>query len=569
MPMKQAQIHDRPGVRWMLLLYDTLILTVIWCFFRLVGLPGSAELGWPHFAVLFACFTGFRMVFRVYRQIWRVGSVSSFAKEIAADLLSTAACTAVYRLVWVVSLRSSLLIVLGCTVAGLLFRITYAYLYGVAKRGTGRFSKALRRIMTTLAFVDFDSPETGAVMHLKLEQAPHRASPINEVQRVAESFAIRGDITDIIQITKGYINQTYCVETLSDRGHVHRYTLQRINTAVFPDVDALMENYVLTTNHLRGKLQLPGCKKQGSVQTVRTTKDGRSYLRDASGCWRMLSYFSDVYSLDIPDTPETFYYTGRAFGKFIRDMSDVPVEDIAVVIPNFHNTPSRYADLEKAVALDPAGRAARVKAEIAFVRARKEHFGLIADALDSGRIPTRICHNDCNLNNILFDIRTHLPVAIIDLDTVMPSSPLYDFGDSMRIGTNTATDDEKDLSKVKCDLNLYEQYARGYLEECGTLLTPGELKLLPYAALIITAEDGIRFLMDHINGDTYYNIYYPGQNLDRARTQLRLLEDMESKLPEIVDILQKLYDELRLDVTLDRGAPAWRNGKDGASGEEK
>ena len=141
---------------------------------------------------------------------------------------------------------------------------------------------------------------------------------------------------------------------------------------------------------------------------------------------------------------------------------------------------------------------------------------------------------------------THLPVAIIDLDTVMPSSPLYDFGDSMRIGTNTAKDDEKDLSKVSCNLSLYEQYARGYLEACGDILTQKELELLPYAALIITSEDGIRFLMDHINGDTYYQIDYAGHNLDRARTQLKLLEDMEGKLPEIRTILQKIYDELGL-----------------------
>ena len=158
-----------------------------------------------------------------------------------------------------------------------------------------------------------------------------------------------------------------------------------------------------------------------------------------------------------------------------------------------------------------------------------------------------------DLNNILFDEETRLPVAIIDLDTVMPSSPLYDFGDSMRIGTNTATDDEKDLSKVSCDLNLYEQYARGYLQECGKLLTPKELELLPHAALIITAEDGIRFLMDYINGDTYYHIYYPGQNLDRARTQLKLLEDMETKLPEIKNILKRLYKELDLAPAKDRG----------------
>ena len=212
---------------------------------------------------------------------------------------------------------------------------------------------------------------------------------------------------------------------------------------------------------------------------------------------------------------------------------------------------SRYRDLEKSITRDSKGRVKQVTAEIEFVRARVNRYGMISDALESGKIPTRICHNDCNLNNILFDEKTHLPVAIIDLDTVMPSSPLYDFGDSMRIGTNTAKDDEKDLDKVSCDLHLYERYAKGYLEACGDVLTKEELELLPYAALIITSEDGIRFLMDYINGDTYYKISYPEQNLDRSRTQLKLLADMEKKLPDIKRILQKIYVDCGLDAKVD------------------
>jgi hypothetical protein len=231
-------------------------------------------------------------------------------------------------------------------------------------------------------------------------------------------------------------------------------------------------------------------------------------------------------------------------------MSDVDINKVKEVIPNFHNTLSRYLDLEKSIAKDPKGRVKDVKKEIAFVRERVNMYGMISEALESGKIPTRVCHNDCNLNNILFDNETHLPVAIIDLDTVMPSSPLYDYGDSMRIGTNTAKDDEKDLSKVSCDLHLYERYARGYLESCGDMLTRRELELLPYAALIITSEDGIRFLMDHIDGDTYYHIYYPGQNLDRSRTQLKLLSDMEKKLPEIKEILRKIYCDLGLEAEI-------------------
>ena len=366
---------------------------------------------------------------------------------------------------------------------------------------------------------------------------------INELKKVAEHFVIQGDITAIERINRGYINRTYKVETLSKHNHIHQYILQRINTNVFPDVVALMSNFWLTTEHLANHMHMPQPHKRGHVQTPRPTKDGKLFFEDESGSWRLLTYFDNVYSLDIPDSPETFYHAGVSFGRFIKVMSSIDASAIHEVIPNFHNTQSRYLDLEAAISLDPQKRVESVTKEIAFIRAHTYLFGKISEALACGKIPTRICHNDCNLNNILFDTETHLPVAIIDLDTVMPSSPLYDFGDSMRIGTNTAKDDEKDLSKVSCDLGLYEQYARGYLESCGDILTKEELELLPYASLIITSEDGIRFLMDHINGDTYYHIDYPGQNLDRSRTQLKLLEDMEKKLPEIRRILQKIYDD--------------------------
>lgn len=363
-------------------------------------------------------------------------------------------------------------------------------------------------------------------------------------------FAIHGAVTSIEQINKGYINRTYKVETLSENNHIHQYILQRINTDVFLDVEALMHNFKLTTSRLSANLQMPGQHIQGTVQTLHPTTDGELYYADESGCWRMMTYFDNVYSLDIPDRPEVFYYAGISFGRFIKAMASVDVGAIREVIPNFHNTQSRYLDLEAAIKKDPVNRVESVAEEITFIRARTELFGKITEALESGRIPTRICHNDCNLNNILFDEETHKPVAIIDLDTVMPSSPLYDYGDSMRIGTNNAKDDEKDLNKVFCNLELYEMYARGYLEACGDILTKEELQLLPYASLVITSEDGIRFLMDHINGDTYYHTDYPGQNLDRSRTQLKLLEDMERKLPEIRRILQKIYDDLGLDVSV-------------------
>lgn len=373
---------------------------------------------------------------------------------------------------------------------------------------------------------------------------------INELKDIVEKFSIKGEVTKIREINKGYINRTYKIETVDSEEKIHKYLLQRINSNVFPDVDALMNNFEITTEHLHNHLRLPGHHRYGTVQTLHYTKDGKKYFKDESGAWRLMTYFDHVYSMDIPDKPEVFYFAGVSFGRFIKAMTLVDINKIKEVIPNFHNTQSRYLDLEKAIAKDPVGRVKGVQKEIAFVREHTYLYAKISEALESGKIPLRICHNDCNLNNVLFDKETNLPVAIIDLDTVMPSSPLYDYGDSMRIGTNTAKDDEQDLSKVSCDLSLYKLYARGYLEACGDILTKEELELLPYAALIITVEDGIRFLMDHINGDTYYHIDYFGQNLDRCRTQLKLLEDMEKKLPEIRSILQKIYDDNGFNVNV-------------------
>lgn len=555
-----TEVIERKRVRWMMVMYDAILYFLCWL--SAFALQPSLNQKMPisiacvYLLVGFVLFFCLRLLLRCYKQIFRYGSVYAFTRQMVADALAGAIYVGAGMLLSKVLPKATVSFTFLLSFAtvyvllSLAVRFAYCLIYRFAERNVPA-TRMLRRLLEVFAHVDFNSDRPGAILHLVLEPEQYAAAPINELQNIAEKFAIRGDITAITQINKGYINRTYKVETLSDTGHIHKYTLQRINTNVFPDVDALMENFKLTTNHLFGRLLLPGRGDKGSVQQIRPTKDGRAYLRDDSGCWRMLTHFDNVYSLDIPERPETFYQAGRAFGMFMKEMKDIDPADVKEVIPNFHNTASRYRDLETAISQDAKGRVKNVQPEIEFVRARADQFGIISEALESGRIPTRICHNDCNLNNILFDNTTHLPVAIIDLDTVMPSSPLYDYGDSMRIGTNTAKDDEKDLSKVSCNLALYEQYARGYLEASGDILTPEELALLPYASLIITAEDGIRFLTDHINGDTYYNIYYPGQNLDRARTQLKLLEDMEKKLPQIKRILRNIYMDLNLNGQID------------------
>ena len=457
---------EREHVRWLMVIYDSLLYALCACV--MLALRPSMNVVPPRSTICiylligYVLFFGLRAAFRCYKKIWRNGSIHAFSREIVANVLSVL-LLAIINLgmervldTLQIPLLQLLIFAMSYTMVSLLVRVLYCYLYLFAERNTNS-ARIVRSFLETFAFVDFDSQNPGATLHLVLEPEKKSATPINDLQRIVDQFAIRGDVTSITQINKGYINRTYRVETLSDSGNVHKYTLQRINTNVFPDVDALMDNFKLTTDHLHGKLRLPGFNKRGSVQMLRPTKDGRSYLRDDSGCWRMLTYFDDVYSLDIPDSLETFYQAGKAFGGFLKGMADVNAEDIKIVIPNFHNTMSRYLNLEKSIAKDPKGRVKDVKEEIAFVRNRVNMYGMISEALESGKIPTRICHNDCNLNNILFDNETHMPVAIIDLDTVMPSSPLYDYGDSMRIGTNTAKDDEKDLSKVSCDLKLYER----------------------------------------------------------------------------------------------------------------
>ena len=561
MELTTEQLHrnqiERDKFRVLLVIYDILVFLLVY-FFLFVIRPSDfnhTKLTVPILLVQalvpMACIFGFRFLFKVYKQVLRYGNMRALARLLVADVLGGVIYVFGQRLLpggyGVSVLRAAALVFVNFTMTVAL-RITYYYLYFNATKDVW-YGHILKFLLEVFGRVDVES-QTGAVIPFFGKSQELTSDPINDIQRVARQFLIHGTITGITQIKAGYINRTYRVETLSENGHVHIYTLQRINTNVFPDVDALMENFMLVTEHLKDRLKLPGQREKGSVTEVKTTVDGKNYLRDDSGCWRMMTHFTDVYSLDIPDSPQTFCEAGRAFGAFVREMSDVPPEQVKITIPNFHNTWSRYEDLEKAIAKDPVGRVKEVAPEIEFIRARKGKFRVISDPLESGRIPTRVCHNDCNLNNILFDNQSHLPVAIIDLDTVMPSTPLYDYGDSMRIGTNTARDDEKDLSKVSCDLNLYESYARGYLESCGKMLSKEELELFPFAAGIITSEDGIRFLTDYINGDTYYHIYYTGQNLDRARTQLKLVEDMERKLPQIRDILRKIYREQGLEAKI-------------------
>ncbi len=338
----------------------------------------------------------------------------------------------------------------------------------------------------------------------------------------------------------GHINDTFLITTDTE----HLYVLQRINTNVFKNPKLLMDNYASVTEYLKKYIANEGGNPERGTLNLIPTKAGENWLEKDGKCWRMTIYIDNTVTIQIVQNAQDFYWAGRAFGKFTCQLADYPSETLGETIPNFHNTPSRYRDFEKAVEDDVCGRAASVKAEIDFARTQKEYTSLFVDMLDKGELPLRVTHNDTKLNNVLLDEKTGEPVAVVDLDTVMPGLSLYDFGDSIRFGTNPAAEDEKDLSKVYCDLNYFESYAKGYLEECGKSLTENELRMLPHAGKMMTLECGLRFLTDYLNGDTYFKIHREEHNLDRCRTQFKLVEDMTGKIEDMRRIIDNIVSNL-------------------------
>ena len=335
----------------------------------------------------------------------------------------------------------------------------------------------------------------------------------------------------------GHINDTFLVNT--EKGEKY-YILQRINTAVFKNAEALMENIILVTDFLREKIARDGGDPQRETMNVVLTKDGKTLYQDEEGCWRVYMFIDGTMTMQTCENAEQFYLSACAFGHFQKLLADFPADKLCESIPNFHNTKSRYLDFEAAVEKDVCGRAASVAEEIAFVRAHKEFAATLVDMQESGELPLRVTHNDTKLNNVLFDEKTGKPLAVVDLDTVMPGLSVNDFGDSIRFGATYAAEDEPDLSKVNFEIDLFDCYTKGFLGECGSLLTENEKKMLPVGAMMMTFECGMRFLTDHLNGDTYFKIHRENHNLDRCRTQFKLVSDMEAAR-ELMDKVVEKY----------------------------
>ena len=345
---------------------------------------------------------------------------------------------------------------------------------------------------------------------------------------------------NLIILGAGHINDTYAVYMAAQGGDELRYVIQRINTGVFKDPRAVMENIFGVTEYLRRKILARGGDADRETLNYIKTKTGDNYFEDAVGsAWRCYNYIPDSVCIESVTDPMDFYHSAKSFGGFLRALEDYPAGTLHETIEKFHDTRKRLADFDKALERDVKNRARTCREEIAFVQRRRADCAVLMDLLDAGKLPLRVTHNDTKLNNILFDAHTGEALCVIDLDTIMPGLALNDYGDSIRFGASTAAEDEPDVSKVHFDLYLFELYTRGYLEAAGVALTDTEKEYLPWGAKLMTLECGIRFLTDYLQGDTYFKVSRARQNLERCRTQFKLVADMENVWDEMASIVKK------------------------------
>ena len=353
------------------------------------------------------------------------------------------------------------------------------------------------------------------------------------IREIANKFCIRGEYQDFKQNTAGLINKTFIVRS-KEGDKVYHYVLQTVNTAVFTHPKELIRNISSVTDFLREKIKQSGGDASRETLCLIPTHDGALYYIDPDGkFWRMYNYIEGARTYDLVEIDEMFYRCGKGFGHFQRLLADYPADTLYPTIPRFHDTPNRLCDFKRAIEENRAGRAAQVAEEIAGYLAHADFSDCVTKYIENGEVPVRVTHNDTKLNNIMIDCHSGEAICVIDLDTVMPGSALYDFGDAIRYGANNAVEDEKDLSKVYLRKDLFRAFTKGFLEEASSSLTERELALIPESAVLMTLECGMRFLGDYLNGDVYFGIRYPEHNLDRARTQLKLVNDMLANLDEM------------------------------------
>ena len=389
-----------------------------------------------------------------------------------------------------------------------------------------------------------------------------------EIKNITSAFVLEDNLTECVPYGSGHINDTYRLTY----GTGKHYILQKMNRSIFTKPVELMENVSGVTAWLKKKIQENGGDVERETLNLVMTKDGLPYYVDEDGeYWRVYLFIENATCYDMVKDEEDFYQSAVAFGHFQRLLADYPAETLHETIVGFHDTKARFATFKKAVEEDVCGRAASlhetivnfhntvdrldkfktavekdichraadVEKEIQFVLDRTELAHVLCDMQDQGKLPLRVTHNDTKLNNIMIDNATGKAICVIDLDTVMPGLSVNDFGDSIRFGASTGAEDEKDLTKVSCNLHLYEVYVKGFIEGCGGALTETELDMLPMGAILMTFECGMRFLTDYLEGDHYFKIHREGHNLDRCRTQFKLVKDMEEKLSRMKEIVNK------------------------------
>ena len=362
-----------------------------------------------------------------------------------------------------------------------------------------------------------------------------------KLNQIASRFAISGDIAEIAPLGEGFINDTFIVRTA---GEAPDYILQRKNKSIFPDVPAMMENIRKVTEHIRRRVAAAGGDPEREAMRIVPTREGAYYWQDDEGeFWAVTVFISGTTAYDKADTPALARKGGEGIGRFQSQLSDF-TEPLAETIKGFHNIRHRFNQWDESVARDAAGRCKELKEEIGWIESRRERMLDFWKKVENGEIPTRVTHNDTKINNILFDERGEVLCAI-DLDTVMNSTSLNDFGDAIRSYTNTGAEDDRDLSKVSMSFEMFSAYTEGYLSQRAKELVQSEIDYLAFSALYITYEQVLRFLMDYIDGDTYYKIKYPEHNLVRTHAQYKLLQSMESQYDDMCKAVREIAAQYR------------------------
>jgi hypothetical protein len=362
-----------------------------------------------------------------------------------------------------------------------------------------------------------------------------------DLAAVISNFRIKGTYLSGNLAGTGHINETYLLCTREN--DAPDYMLQRINNSIFRDVEHLMENYLTVTNHIASK-NIPGKLDTQLLEVIPST-DGKSYYLDETGnYWRVLNYIKDGHVYDVVTDTEIAYEGGKAFGNFLCLVADIPAESIFETLPDFHNLEFRLNNFYHSVQIDTVGRLQNISPELEFVRRHADEMLIIPDLQKQGLIPTRITHNDTKFNNIIFNA-SKKAICVVDLDTIMPGSALFDFGDAIRSGANTAAEDEQELEKVAMNIEIFEAYTKGYLESTFNLLNETEIEMLAFSARFITFIIGLRFLTDYLNGDIYFRTDYNEHNLVRARVQFKLVESMEKQSVAMQNCVHSIIASLK------------------------